>query len=612
MDVVTIASVDTSGFGTQDAAESERRAKVVQGVLFSRRFIVTYNVVLCLILLCLTAVHWGRRVSHTRNLATEQNGSKISDVGDTNAVAISAPTSSGSSSSSSTLTSPTQAERRKDEDETSPLINTAPRQRSRSLALMLRSWMMYQPPNIPVINKTLPSNATSVAVLLFIGLNIFYLLFRVPLVISFAFVLADRAGLLFVANLPLLYLCAAKNQPIKWLTGHSYERLNIIHRRLGEWMCFVALVHAAGMVTTWYTLLSEHVSFWRFLAIPLVWLGIGAFIAYEALYLTSLGSLRQRFYELFLALHVFLQVAALGFLFFHHPATRLYVGIALGIFAIDRVVCRLGLKTRTMVADLSIMEDGETVLLSSDWSITKQISWWRRRFDIRNGWQPSEHVFLTVPALSRKHIIQAHPFTIASAAPETSSGEQSTHAWLNFVIRAHDGFSREFLRYAQSHRSADVRVDGPYGSLHALEMLRASEHAAVVAGGTGIAVAYPLLWDLLFNHHTKSSNSPRRVTLIWIVHDATHVDWIGQERLDELKHQGLAVVIPPPTRKAGQPDVEALLQALLTTTDCQTSASKVGVVVSGPDSMNRTARNACARLAWQGLDVNVSVEKYGW
>lgn len=460
-----------------------------------------------------------------------------------------------------------------------------------------------------MVNKTLPSNATSLAIALFIALNLFYLLFRVPLAIPSAFVLADRAGLVFVANLPLLYLFAAKNQPIKWMTGHSYESLNIVHRRLGEWMCFVAVVHFAGMLVTWYTLLSAALSIWRFLAIPLVWLGVVCFVAYETLYLTSLGSFRQRFYELFLAVHVVLQVVALGFLFFHHPGSRPYVGIALAIFLIDRLVFRLWLKTRTIKADLSIMDDGETVLLSSDWPISYQPSW--RKLHIKHGWEPTEHVFLTVPALATKHIIQAHPFTIASAAPileKDRSKNGNTHAWLNFIIRARDGFSRDLLRYAQSHPSAIIRVDGPYGSLHALEMLRTRDHAIIIAGGSGIAVAYPLLWDLLVNY-PRSASGKKRVTLIWVVHDEAHIEWIGNDRLSELRERGLQVLVPPPTRKAGRPDIEGLMQMVVAD---NSPGSTVGVVVSGPDGMNRCARNTCAKLVRQGMDVSVSVEKFGW
>lgn len=377
-------------------------------------------------------------------------------------------------------------------------------------------------------------------------------------------------------------------------------------------MCFLAVVHFAAMLVVYYTLLSARVSFLNFLAIPLVWLGIGAFTAYELLYLTSLGSFRQRFYELFLGLHVVLQVAALGFLFFHHPGSRPYVGIALGIFLIDRIVFRIGLRTRTLEADLSILEDGETVLLSANWSVS-HTPWWRKTH-IKHGWEPTEHVFLSVPALSKKHIVQAHPFTIASAAPDLPK-DDTTHAWLSFIIRARDGFSRDFLRYAQSHRSVDVRVDGPYGSLHALEMLRGSDHAVLVVGGSGIAVAYPILWDLLVGERSAQRPSgatiKRRVTLIWVIHDSTHIEWIGQERLDELRERGLHVVIPAPTREARRPDIDGLLESAITR-DCRVENPLVGVVVSGPDSMNRSVRNTCASMVRAGRDVRVSVEKFGW
>lgn len=465
--------------------------------------------------------------------------------------------------------------------------------------------MMYQPANIPVVHKVLPSNATSLSTLLFMGLNIFYLFYRVPLTVPTTFVFADRTSLLFVANLPLLYLFAAKNQPIVFLTGYSYESLNIIHRRLGELMCLLALIHSAGMVVVWYTLLYPRVDVWHFLAIKTIWLGLLAFISYEALYLTALGSFRQRFYELFLGIHIVLQAAALILLWFHHNGSRPYVGIALGIFLIDRLIFRLGLKTRSVKADLTILEDGETVLLSSNWQIDAQPQWRKAlALHIKSGWKPTEHVFLSVAALAKKHYIQAHPFTIASAAPASPS----EHAWLNFVIRAHDGFSRDLLHYAQSHRSATVRVDGPYGSPHALDMLHASEISIVVAGGSGIAVAFPLLWSLLFDADTSRR---RQVCLIWVVHDAMHLEWIGQERLDELRERGLKIVIPPPTLKAGRPDVGQLVED--TIVECRGfERHSVGVVVSGPDGMNRDCRNACAKLAGQGVDVHVSIEKFGW
>ena len=128
-------------------------------------------------------------------------------------------------------------------------------------------------------------------VLAFIGLNIFYSLYGIPFNMKYLFVFADRAGFAFVVNLPLLYLFAAKNQPIKWLTGYSYESLNIFYRRLGELMCFEAFPHFAGMLIAWYGLLRHlRLTLIRLLLSKLVLLGLFTFTTYELIYFTSLGS----------------------------------------------------------------------------------------------------------------------------------------------------------------------------------------------------------------------------------------------------------------------------------------------------------------------------------
>lgn len=341
-----------------------------------------------------------------------------------------------------------------------------------------------------------------------------------------------------------------------------------------------------------------------------IYVGIGAFFCYEVLWATSLSSFRQWWYECFLASHVVLQAAGLLLIFFHHHATKMNALAALAIFVIDRVLYRAILKSRTMKANLEILEDGETLLLSADWSIPPQEPRLRKVFgrDIQLGWKPLEHVFITVPALGRGHALQAHPFTIASAAPEGSE-----HAWLSLIMRARVGFTKRLLQHARSHFVIDVRFDGPYGSQHAVEMLRQSDTAVLVAGGSGIAVAYPVIWSLLHNVKAGSDRVRcKRVSLIWIIREASHISWIGIERLDELRELGLHLVLPEPTTKAGRPAVRRLLVECIEDVMSSRDGEKIGVVVSAPDAMNREVNNACARLAWEGRNVNVAVEKFGW
>jgi len=359
-----------------------------------------------------------------------------------------------------------------------------------------------------------------------------------------------------------------------------------------------------------------------FLTEKTVYLGLITLFCYEVLYAASLASFRKWWYELFLGLHVGLQAGALGFLYFHHRGSKPYVRVTLAIFLLDRLVFRLMAKSREFKANVKVMPDGNTVLLSGDWPVTpKRRSMWRSLFsqNMHSGWDPAEHVFVTIPSLGRKHIFQAHPFTIASAAP--SDGQE--HAWFNLIIRALDGFTRDLLIYAETCSSVTIRLDGPYGSSHAYDMLRSSDVAIAVVGGSGIAVAYPMLWALLQPSSNKSptdvdseaaavsARSARKVAVIWIVHQADHIEWLGQERLDELAALGLHVVLPPPTKKAGRPDVAALVRSTVEdlTTNVQT---RVGVMVSGPDGMNRSARNCCAQMLGEGHEIEVAVEKFGW
>lgn len=386
-------------------------------------------------------------------------------------------------------------------------------------------------------------------------------------------------------------------------------------------MCLEALLHFLGMFAVWYGLL-RHLGFTlvRFIFNRVVLLGLAAFIAYEVIYFTSLGSFRQRWYELFLGLHIVLQVAGLVFLWFHHYTSRPYVGISLAIFLIDRVVYRLWLKSSSHPATLTVLEDDETILLSADWDVQAPS---RLTKDMKQGWLPNQHIFLTIPGLSK---LQSHPFTIFSAAPTSTTSLASDqtgpqHAWFSLLIRPQStaGMTHSLLQHARTNPSTRIRLDGPYGSLHALDMLEASDTAIIVAGGSGIAVAYPLLYALLSPSSSSSSSTPsdlentstvpkRKVKLFWITHSPHHRLWVPLEKMRELEEWGLDVLIPPPTEYAGRPDVRDVLQEWVS----DTTDGRTGVVVSGPEGLVREVRNACAGMMVSGRDLSVSVEKFGW
>ncbi|KAM7184052.1 hypothetical protein V8F20_012376 [Naviculisporaceae sp. PSN 640] len=659
--------------------------------IYHARFIAgCYNVAVLMVILVIGVFHWRRtrkdrmrwRARVSRIQASRERQEIVSSTGESS--------SSGSSTIEGNTTPPDSTAKIVAGDvdpsaidvERLPLLPNKTRQKHQTTSRIrkcltafrrrLASFLTYQPAPIPIINRTLPQNSTSLFITTFLLLNIFFLSYGLPLTLPFFFVFATKCGLMFVVNLPLLYLLSAKNQPLRRITGYSYEGLNIFHRRLGEWMCLLAVVHFTAMVLfqfyiaeDWLRQLTSPGGPKEYFSHPVILYGLGALVAYETLFFTSLGSFRQRWYEIFLASHVGLQIAGLVFVWFHFHTSRLYVGLSLVIFLVDRLVWRLGVKKTSMMVDLAVMEDGRTVMLSGDWDIpvegsdiggpSRRWSWVLGLFGIRRksvlyGWKPADHVFLTVPVLGRSHALQAHPFTIASAAPQPlSESDETRHAWLSLLIRAQDGFTEELLRYAQAHSRVEVRLDGPYGSSHTLDMLRASDCVILVAGGSGIAVTFPLAWALLSDRAKtsrvtdvgedytqeedklntrhmgmKKRRSKQCIHLIWLTHSRSHRSWIPQDRLDEMVEMGLDLVVPEPTEGAGRPDVAGLVEGWIRdSSSCALEESDgerpaVGVVCSGPDGLNRLVRNVCADVIGGGLgdapnvDVKVAVEKFGW
>lgn len=151
----------------------------------------------------------------------------------------------------------------------------------------IRGFLAYQPRPIPFFNKTLPANGSILAGTLFISLNFFYLFFNIHFKEPDVdvIILSHRASLVFIVNLPLLYLFSAKTQPLSFITGYSYESLNILHRRLGELLCLAAFLHGLLMFAGFFTLF-RHVRFtlYTFIVNRTVLTGISALIVYEMLY----------------------------------------------------------------------------------------------------------------------------------------------------------------------------------------------------------------------------------------------------------------------------------------------------------------------------------------
>jgi hypothetical protein len=165
-------------------------------------------------------------------------------------------------------------------------------------------------------------------------------------------------------------------------------------------------------------------------------------------------------------------------------------------------------------------------------------------------------------------------------------------------------------------------------------MLRAADNAILVAGGSGIAVTFPLVWALLMDDHQEDlhdddhhddadaskrntvvgprKTARRRVHMLWIIHSDEHRAWVPQAVLDELVAAGLDLVVPPPTAVSGRPDVVGTVDGWIEEASSAGGQQQTAVVVSGPDGLNRMVRNTCTEAVFRGADVQTAVEKFGW
>lgn len=600
--------------------------RLVEAILFSRKFILTYYIALGVLLLGFTLLHYSTETSRKwkRNLILKHHDAyRDNDL---------------PSSSSSGTSSPSSRTIKLEDLEDLPLLSREYGKTFKYNSLIsylwknLASFLSYQPGPIYAITSPrnhLPSNGLSILIITFFALNVFYLLFHTSFSIFMLFAFSDRAALLFVANLPILYLFSAKNNgPIQFLTGWSYEGLNIFHRRLGEWMVALGAFHSISMFGVWYTLLRPtNFTLVRFLSSRVILLGLFAVVAYILIYFTSIGWMRKLCYELFLASHIILQFAALIFLFFHHHNSRPYVVITLVIWVLDRVLSRIMLSTRRFVGTLQVAKDGNTVLLNCDIPIARPRSGLPLR--IGQGWQAGQHVFITIPELGRSHSFQTHPFTIASPAPPTDM--TNGHWPLQLIIRARDGFSKDLLDFADQHKQTHVWIDGPYGSVETLKSIQHADQVCLVAGGSGIAVTYPLAWAMLMEQSIVATHLPiakkENFTHIWVRQDFLHQDWIDQPfqgRTTLSLVAGNASKSPTElisktfeTRGLldSRPDIKTELCEWVESLHHANSKAKrqtICVVVSGPDGLVRDVRNFAASLIRAGYHIDVHVEKFGW
>lgn len=228
--------------------------------------------------------------------------------------------------------------------------------------------------------------------------------------------------------------------------------------------------------------------------------GAVLFVVHAVMWLFARDRVRrsQRF-ELFQVTHWLYPVWALVILL-HGPMMWLWMGVPLGLFALDRLSRRV---FATQVVSADPLSSGVTRLTV-------------RRPD-QLAFCAGDYAFVRIPELAK---LEWHPFTISSAperADEFTLHVRTAGDWTGALRELAEGDSAPF----------PIEIDGPYGtpSAHIFD----SKVAILVGAGIGVTPFASVLESLV--ERRRRGDVPvslERVYFVWVSRDQASFEWFAE------------------------------------------------------------------------------------
>ncbi|KAM0471088.1 hypothetical protein ACHAP7_009205 [Fusarium lateritium] len=325
--------------------------------------------------------------------------------------------------------------------------------------------------------------------------------------------IAFRAAWITATQTSLPFLLAVRVNPIGFLLGTSYERINWFHRWASRVFFASATVHGGFFTYEW---LAASFFWTEIKTVKMVLPGIGAWFILAWTVISTIPFFRRIKYELFVVQHIISVVLLLVFLVLHVPDHHLFsIWCAVGVFAYDVVTrsanpiwrnLRLRVSANPSVryahdANVEAVDDELTVMT------------------IRNvgfSWVPGQHVLIWSPTFRWE---TPHPFTIVNSP----SAEAKTQD-VQLSIKTKTGLTRDLNDWARrtglrgDNGSMRVLVTGPFGSVPNWKQY---ENIVLVAASTGGSFITPVLEDLLTS---QSPGCVRKISALFIVRRKAHAE----------------------------------------------------------------------------------------
>lgn len=90
-----------------------------------------------------------------------------------------------------------------------------------------------------------PTRGQTILIIFYLGLNAALLMVHHPVTMTVKS-LADRAGHLAIANMPIFFLFAGRNNMLIWVTGWPYKDFQVFHKWIARTAFALVVMHGVG------------------------------------------------------------------------------------------------------------------------------------------------------------------------------------------------------------------------------------------------------------------------------------------------------------------------------------------------------------------------------
>ncbi|KAG9083183.1 hypothetical protein FS749_006236 [Ceratobasidium sp. UAMH 11750] len=353
---------------------------------------------------------------------------------------------------------------------------------------------------------------------------------------------ANRAGLISFALIPVTILLSARNNPLAWITSWSTTTMITLHRWVARMCAFQAVIHSVGWTVQWYWDEGNWSEFMSEGAMPYMQWGFVATVVICLMVGFAALPLRRWSYEIFLALHVLFAVFTIVGCYYHmvfrfnwRYGYLNWIYVAVGIWLADRLLRLISIWKNGLQGSVGRTNGSATVELvpNSAQNIIKLTVFPRLG---PGSVKPGTHYFAYFPTLQPRRPWENHPFSVAtwvlsdaqanssdaSDKGSTSKGsdiEKAKHdahpasqPCITMLVKPHAGSTRKLLDQLLATggtASIPISLEGPYGEPYPLHLY---ENVVLIAGGIGVTPALAYAQDL--------NARGRHVSLVWASRDA--------------------------------------------------------------------------------------------